>query len=213
VNIEVWLDVVCPWSYLGLHRLQGVLRELPGDAGVVVRAYQLDPAPVESPLSVREGMTRRLGEPARVDEMFAQLAEMAAGEGLPLDLERAVVANTYDAHRLVAWAAGQELQLSMVEALYRAHFVDGVDLGVPAELARLAGTIGLDERAALGYLASGAGSESVDADLATAGALGIANVPAFVIDKRFVIQGAQEAPVLRAALEEIARREDVDPPR
>jgi predicted DsbA family dithiol-disulfide isomerase len=211
--IEVWADVVCPWSYLGKHRLESVLREFPGDVRLTFRAYQLDPDPVTTPIPVRQAMASTVGEPSRVERMFAQVTELAAADGLPLDLDRAVVANTFDAHRLVAWAAGQELQLSMVETLQRAHFVEGVDLGSHAELARLAGTIGLDERAARDYLASSAGADSVRADLEASRQLGIANVPAFVIDERFVIQGAQEVPVLRAALEEIARREEVDPPR
>jgi predicted DsbA family dithiol-disulfide isomerase len=98
----------------------------------------------------------------------------------------------------------------MIETLQQAHFADGADLGSPAELARLAGTIGLDARAAFAYLASPAGTDAVNADLAEARELGITSVPTFVVDRRFVIQGAQEPAALRSALEEIARREAVD---
>jgi predicted DsbA family dithiol-disulfide isomerase len=142
--------------------------------------------------------------------MFAHVTRIAHGEGVALNYERATAANTFDAHRLVAWAAAQELQLSMIETLQQAHFVDGVDLGSHAELARLAGSIGLDARAAWAYLSGPAGTDAVNADLSEARELGITSVPTFVVDRRFVIQGAQEPAALRSALEEIARREAVD---
>jgi predicted DsbA family dithiol-disulfide isomerase len=98
----------------------------------------------------------------------------------------------------------------MVDAIQRAHFTDGVDIGSRPALARLAGSIGLDEASALAYLRTDEGSESVNADLEEAAKLGISSVPTFVIDNRYAVQGAQEASVLREALEEIARREAVD---
>ena len=211
MNIEVWSDVICPWCYLGKRRLERALEG--GDVTMTFRAYQLDPSPVPAPLPIKQVMAARLGGPERAEEMFAHVTAVAATEGLTLDFDRAIIANTFDAHRLVAWAAAQELQLHMIETLQRAHFTDGVDLGSHAELARLAGSIGLDARAAFDYLATPAGTDAVNADLAEARELGITSVPTFVVDRRFVIQGAQETAVLRSALDEIARREGVDVPR
>ncbi len=74
----------------------------------------------------------------------------------------------------------------------------------------MAGSIGLDRAAALAHLESEAGTDAVNADLTEARELGITSVPTFVIDGKYAIQGAQEAAVLRAALDEIARREAVD---
>lgn len=212
MNVEFWFDVVCPWCYLGKHRLDTVLRDYPGEVTVTCRAYQLDPAPVPRPVPLRRAMAETVGDARRADEMLAQVTALAAADGLVLDFDRAIAANTFDAHRLIAWAAGQELQLLMVETLQRAHFEQGADVGSHAELARLAGSVGLDEAAALAYLASPAGTDAVNADLAEARELGITSVPTFVIDRRFVVQGAQEESVLRSALDEIARREAVDTP-
>src|SRR5689334_13731370 len=177
------------------------------------RAYQLDPAPVPMPVPIWQAMTTKVGNPRQVDQMIAHVTEVVRGEGLALDYERAVAANTFDAHRLVAWAAAQELQLNMIETLQHAHFALGADLGSHAVLAQLAGSIGLDARAAFAYLATPAGTDAVNADRAEARELGITSVPTYVVDRRFVIQGAQEPAALRSALEEIARREAVDSPR
>ncbi|MFI7545533.1 DsbA family protein [Actinoplanes sp. NPDC049599] len=213
MNIEIWHDLVCPWCYLGKRRLEAVLLGYPGDVTMTFRAYQLDPAPVPAPLPIKQAMTAKIGDPRRVEQMFQHVTGIARREGLALDYDRALAANTFDAHRLVAWAAAQELQLNMIETLQRAHFIDGVDLGAHRELARLAGEIGLDGRAALAHLASPAGTDAVNADLAEARELGITSVPTFVVDRRYVIQGAQEPAALRSALSEIARREAVDATR
>ncbi|AGZ38308.1 DsbA family oxidoreductase [Actinoplanes friuliensis] len=213
MNIEVWSDVVCPWCYLGKRRLEAALQGFGSDVTMTFRAYQLDPSPVPQALPIKLAMAAKVGGPDRVNEMFDHVTTVAAGDGLVLDYDRAIAANTFDAHRLIAWAATQDLQLSMIEALQRAHFADGVDLGSHTELARLAGSIGLDEQAALAYLATPAGTDAVNADLAEARELGITSVPTFVVDRKFAIQGAQETAVLRSALDEIARREAVDAPR
>jgi predicted DsbA family dithiol-disulfide isomerase len=213
VNIEIWYDLVCPWCYLGKRRLESVLVDFTGEVAVTFRAYQLDPALVPVPLPIKQAMAAKVGGPEVAEQMLAHVTTIARGEGLAIDYDRAIAANTFDAHRLVSWAAAQELQLNMIETLQRAHFADGVDLGSPAELARLAGSIGLDEQAALAYLASPAGTDSVNADLAEARELDITSVPTFVIDRKYVVQGAQEPAALRSALEEIARREAVNATR
>jgi predicted DsbA family dithiol-disulfide isomerase len=210
VNIEVWSDIVCPWCYLGKRRLEAVLRDLGGDVTMTFRAYQLDPSPVPRPVPLKQALAGKFGGVARAEQMFAHVTAVAAGDGLALDFDRAVAANTFDAHRLIAWAATQELQLSMIETLQRAHFIEGADLGSHPELARLAGTIGLDAAAALDYLSGPAGTDAVNADLSEARELGITSVPTFVVDRKYVIQGAQEPAALRSALDEIARREAVD---
>jgi predicted DsbA family dithiol-disulfide isomerase len=212
VNIEIWSDVVCPWCYIGKRRIETALQGIGADVTITFRAYQLDPSPVPAPVPIKQAMAAKFGGPARAEQMFDHVTSIAAGDGLTLNFDRAIAANTFDAHRLIAWAAGQELQLNMIETLQRAHFTDGIDIGSHAELARLAGSIGLDEQAALAYLASPAGTEAVNADLAEARELGITSVPTFVIDRKYAIQGAQEPAVLRSALEEIARREAADAP-
>jgi predicted DsbA family dithiol-disulfide isomerase len=210
VEIQVWSDVICPWCYIGKRRLEAALEGFGEDVTVTFRAYQLDPTPVPQPLPIKAVMAAKFGGPARAEQMFSHVAGIAAGDGLRLDFDRAIAANTYDAHRLVAWAAQQGRQADMVEALQLAHFTDGVDLGSHEALAQAAGSIGLDAAAARAYLDSDAGSEAVEADIAEARELGITSVPTFVIDEKYAVQGAQEAAVLRQALEEITRREAVD---
>jgi predicted DsbA family dithiol-disulfide isomerase len=209
MDIQVWADVICPWCYIGKRRLEEALR---GDqtTTVMYRAYQLDPSPVPQPIPLGQALAPKFGGPDRVREAWAHVRSIAAKDGLVLNFERAVAANTFDAHRLISWAAEQGRQAAMLEALQIAHFSDGVDIGSHPALARVAGTIGLDEASALSYLGSSNGINAVKADIMAARDFGITSVPTFVVDSRYAVQGAQEVQTLRAAFEEIRRRESVD---
>jgi len=211
VYIQVWSDVVCPWCYIGKKRLEQALEGFTsGGVTVRFRAYQLDPSPVPRPVPLKASLAAKFGGAQRADEMFDHVTAVAAGDGLTLNFDRAVAANTFDAHRLIAWAASQGRQLDMLEAVQRAHFAHGVDIGSRPALARLAGSIGLDEATARAYVESTDGADAVNADIAVARELGISSVPTFVIDGKYAVQGAQEPAMLRNALIEIARREAVD---
>lgn len=210
MDIQVWSDVICPWCYIGKTRLEKALAEFPGDVTVTFRAYQLDSSPVPRGLPIKEALAAKFGGTDQADQMFAHVTGVAAADGLVLDFNRAIAANTFDSHRLIAWAAAQNRQADLVAALQRAHFTDGVDLGSRPAVAAVAGSIGLDQVAALDYLESDAGTDAVTADLTEARELGISSVPTFVVDGKYAIQGAQEPTTLVSALEEITRREAVD---
>ncbi|MBG0560556.1 DsbA family oxidoreductase [Actinoplanes aureus] len=206
MDIQVWSDVVCPWCYIGKRRLEKALEEFDGTATVTYRAYQLNPAPVPEPLPLKEAMAAKFGGPAQAEQMFAQVTAIAATDGLTLDFDSAIAANTFAAHRLIAWGATLERQADVLDALQRAHFTDGIDIGSIPALAGVAASIGLDEADARAYLESEAGTTAVQTDLNEARELGITSVPTFVVDGKYAIQGAQEPSTLLAAFEEIARR-------
>ncbi|GID32744.1 DsbA family oxidoreductase [Paractinoplanes brasiliensis] len=207
MDIQVWSDAVCPWCYLGRRRLERAITRLGQPVSVTFRAFQLDPSPVPNGVPIKEALAAQLGDRARAEHMFAHVTAIAAGDGLALDFGRAIAANTFDAHRLLVWAAGQQRQVQMLEVLQRAHFSLGLDIGSRAVLAELARSIGLDATA---YLASEAGTGAVEADLAEARELGITSVPFLMIDGKYAVQGAQAPETLVEALTEIARREALD---
>jgi predicted DsbA family dithiol-disulfide isomerase len=207
VDIQVWSDVICPWCYVGRIRLDKAVTEYDGAVTVTYRAYQLDAAPVPEPRLIKQVMAEKVGDPARAEEMLARVTATGASEGLTFDFDRAIAANTFAAHRLIAWAAIRERQADMLDALQRAHFTDGIDVGSLPALAAVAESIGLDPAAALIHLKSTAGTSAVHTDIEEARALRISSVPTFVIDGKYIIPGAQEPSTLLAAFEEITRRE------
>ncbi|MEV4621684.1 DsbA family oxidoreductase [Asanoa sp. NPDC049573] len=207
MEIEIYGDVVCPWCFIGKRRLEKALESYPGDVTVRYRPFQLDPSPVPRPEPTIEALARKFGGPERARQITEQTAQTAARDGLEINFAKSLTANTFDAHRLVRLADQVGKSAELVEALYQAHFVDGVDVGSHAELARLAGTVGLDPAEALAYLSSGEGTDELRAELAEARDLGITAVPMFVFAGKYGVSGAQEPATLLQVLAEVEQRE------
>jgi predicted DsbA family dithiol-disulfide isomerase len=210
ITVEIWSDVVCPWCYIGKRRFEQALADFEPDVDIVWRSFQLDPdSPTDEERGLVESFAARkgLGE-SQVRAMFAQVTEIAAGEGLAYDFDRVRAANTYDAHRLLHFAAAHGRQGELKERLLRAYFTEGEQVGDPEVLTRLAAEVGLDATQARRALADGAYTDEVRADIETAQAFGITGVPFFVFDRKFAVSGAQPTEVftraLNAALEESA---------
>ncbi|MCG5453539.1 MULTISPECIES: DsbA family oxidoreductase [Micromonospora] len=207
MEIEIYADVICPWCYIGKRRLDEALASYEGEVTVRYRPFQLDPSPVTQPLPLVQALAGKFGGPERARQMVDHVTQVAAADGLRLDYDRAVIANTFDAHRLVSWATDQGRAAEMVEALYQAHFNNGVDVGSREALATLAGEIGLDAADARRFLDSDERVSDVAADLAAARDLGITSVPTFVLAGKYAVSGAQEVQTLLAALAEVEQRE------
>ncbi|MEH0822120.1 MULTISPECIES: DsbA family oxidoreductase [unclassified Micromonospora] len=207
MEIEIYADVVCPWCWIGKRRLEQALASYGGDVTVRYRPFQLDPTPVTEPRPLVEALAAKFGGREGAESMFAHVTQVAAGVGLDMRFDRAVQANTFEAHRLIRFATERGLAEETVEALYAAHFTDGVDLGSRDALAELAVKVGLDEGEVRDHLDSPAGRREVAADLAAAQQLGVSSVPTFVLAGRYAVTGAQEPETLLAALSEVERRE------
>ncbi|MEU3114511.1 DsbA family oxidoreductase [Micromonospora chalcea] len=207
MDIEIYADVVCPWCWIGKRRLEQALESYDGEVNVRFRPFQLDPTPVTEPKPLLEALGDKFGGRDKAEGMAAHVTGVAAGAGLDLRFDRAVAANTFDAHRLVRFAAERGRSAEMVERLYRAHFHDGIDVGSIDALVKLAGEAGLDETEAREYLESNLGRREVAADLSAAHQLGVSSVPTFVLAGKYAVTGAQEPETLLAALREVAQRE------
>ena len=144
IAVDVISDVVCPWCYIGKRRLEKAI-------AAVRRA-------ADHPLAARISSIRRsrrrartaapiwkakFGSPDRIRQMHERVAETGAAEGIAFAFDRiAVSPNTLDAHRLIRWAGEAGQAGRVVEALFRAYFIDGRDIGDHAELADIAARVG-----------------------------------------------------------------------
>ncbi|WP_036377217.1 DsbA family oxidoreductase [Micromonospora sp. ATCC 39149] len=207
MEIEIYADVVCPWCWIGKRRLEQALESYDGEVTVRYRPFQLDPTPVSEPKPLVEALATKFGGRQRAEGMVTQVTGVAAGVGLDMRFDRAVHANTFEAHRLIRFAAERGRSAELVEALYRAHFSDGIDVGARDALVKLATEVGLDETEAREYLESNLGRREVAAELAAARELGVSSVPTFVLAGKYAVTGAQEPETLLAALREVEQRE------
>lgn len=207
MKIEIWSDIVCPWCYIGKRRFESALATFPhrDDVEVVYRSFELDPsAEKKSGVSSTDMLAKKYRiSRERAEAMNARVSALAAQEELDYHLESARHANTFDAHRLIHFAASHGRQIEMKERLMRAYFTESADVGDTDTLVRLAAEVGLNTGEAREALQRGAFADDVRADERRAQMLGISGVPYFVIDEKYGISGAQPTEVFAQALQAI----------
>ncbi|WP_158056962.1 DsbA family protein [Saccharomonospora sp. CUA-673] len=190
--MEIVLDLICVWSYLAFARFRRTHRRFGEDGGrtdVAIRPFQVDPDEPggRSKLAQTE---ENFGPGA--GEALARISALAEAEHLPLDYSRAITANTFEAHRLVAAAARRGLAEPMVERLFRAHFAEGLHIGDPTVLDAIA-----DE---LGVTRHGASTDELRAELRSVRDQGVTGVPRFRFGDRPALTGALSEDTLYDAL-------------
>ena len=191
--IDIWSDVVCPWCFIGKRRLEKALSQFEHRNQVVIRhrAFQLQPeitTTVETKSYLAEKY--RMAE-SQVEEMQANVCAIADGEGLCYNLDGTLSGNTFDAHRLLLWAATIDKQDQLLEAMYSAYFEKSQPLFSHEDLIKVCQLAGINPDSASALLQSGDFREEVLGDRALATQFGATGVPFFVIDMKYGISGAQ----------------------
>ena len=203
LSLEVVIDLVCPWCYLGTRRLRRTLRRRPDLAVAITwHPFLLNPDMPRAGLSRSEYILRKFGGEERARRLHASIATLGRAEGIAFHFERIRrTPSSIDAHRLVRFAAAAGRADAAVEALFAAHFTDGHDIGDPSVLAAIAAALGLDPARLRRLLASDADVDVIQAENLRAHRIGINGVPCFVVAGRHAIAGAQEPEVLERLLD------------
>ena len=212
VTVDVISDVICPWCYVGKRRLETAVAAAAGRHAVVVRwhPFQLNPDMPRAGVERRAYRAAKFGSWERSLELDARLAAVGAGEGIEFAFDRiARTPNTLDAHRLIRLAGERGVQDAVVEALFRAYFTLGRDIGDRGTLLELAAGAGLDRDLAAVELDGADGLEAIRAVEGEARRLGVQSVPFFVVNGELALAGAQEPGAFLAAFERVSDEEPV----
>lgn len=203
LSIEVVFDFVCPWCYLGVQRLSFLLaRRQDLAVDLIWRPFLLNPDMPRQGMSRADYVVRKFGAEDRARRLYASITEIAAAEGITFNFNNIRrTPSSVDAHRLIRHIAPLGIANGLVQLIFRAHFIEGLDIGNPEILAAIAATQGLDSQVTLSFLSSGEGTEFVHAENLHAHRLGINGVPCFLIDGDQAIAGAQEPEVLERLID------------
>jgi predicted DsbA family dithiol-disulfide isomerase len=207
IRIDVISDVVCPWCFIGKRRLARALelfgRSADAAPQVLWHPFQLNPQLPLHGMERSEYLALKFG--SRAPDIYSRVAAAGRGVGIEFAFERIVrQPNTAPAHQLIGLAQAHGKQDEMVETLFRAYFLEGVDLTQADNLTALAIRAGLDGAAAQACLVDDAQRQTVLAQDEQARALGVGGVPFFIFGQRLAVSGAQEPDVLVRALMEVA---------
>ncbi len=211
LRIDFVSDVSCPWCAIGLASLQQALTKLEGEVAAEVhfQPFELNPQMTAEGEDAVEHLVRKYGStPAQMAANQEVIRERGAALGFTFDMaRRRRVYNTFDAHRLLHWAGLEGRQLALKQALLRAYFTDGEDVGAHDTLVRLAAEVGLDAQRARQILASGEFADAVRTQEEFFISRGIHSVPATIINGRHLISGGQPPEAFEQALRQIAAAE------
>jgi len=189
MKVEIWSDVMCPFCYIGKRRFEQALQHFEHKEEVEIewKSFQLNPDLETDPaISINQYLADRKGwtiDHAR--QMNDHVTKMAAEAGLTYNMDKAVVANSFKAHRFSHLAKKHGLGVEAEEALFKAYFTDSKNIDDNAILAELGKQIGLDVAEAEQVLNSEAYADEVKHDIDTAQYLGIQGVPFFVLNNKY----------------------------
>jgi predicted DsbA family dithiol-disulfide isomerase len=205
MKIEIWSDVMCPFCYIGKRRFEDALQQFEhmDEIEVEWKSFQLNPNIETDPnLNINQYLADVKGWNVEyAQQMNDHVTEMAAQVGLTYDFDKAVVANSFNAHRLSHLAKKHGVGDAMEEALFKAYFTDGKNIDDKNTLADLGISIGLNAEVVKQTLDSNDFADAVKDDIAEAQYLGISGVPFYVMNNKYGVSGAQAVPVFSETLE------------
>jgi predicted DsbA family dithiol-disulfide isomerase len=207
MKVEVWSDIMCPFCYIGKRNYEAALAQFADSARVEIvwKSFQLDPTIPErrdKPTDVYEYLAERKGmsvEQSR--QMHERVVQMARQAGLTYNFDKAVVANSFKAHRVIQLAKTKGLGDVAEERLFRAYFTEGQNFGDAAVLTVLGKEIGLTAAEVEEALSDEVYARKVEEDIAEARVIGVNGVPFFVFNRKYAISGAQPPAAFLQTLE------------
>ena len=205
-TIDIISDLVCPWCYIGLRRLDAAIanvrQEFPDfSCAMRWRPFFLNPDTPPEGEPYLPFLEKKFGGPAPVAALFERVRAAGRPWGVDYAFEKIEVrANTLQAHRLIHWAQQRGDAVRLVERLFVAQFQRGERIGDRSLLVQLAVECGYPADAVERYLASGADTDEVRAMERSYRAMGISMVPTFIVDGLEVVVGAEDPAILAAAI-------------
>jgi len=213
MKIEVWSDIFCPFCYIGKRKFEIALEEFSrkDEVEVVYKSFELNPNAAKSyDVDIHSLIASKYGisyEKAKINN--DNIVEQAAEVGVTFNFDTLVPTNSFDAHRMIHFAAQYGKMKEMTEALFAAYFTDSKDVSDKETLANIAVVIGLDKEEALKALNSDAYGKEVRADEEEGSQLGVNSVPFFVFNRKFAVSGAQSPETFLSVLEKAFADEEI----
>ena len=206
MKIDIWSDIRCPFCYIGKRKFETALQRFEQREQVEVEwhSFELDPSlETDTTVSIYDYLAKHKGmSHSRSVQMNQQVMEAAKEAGLLFNFDNLVLANSFNAHRLIQLAKTKNLGDVAEEALFKAQFIEAKNIDDDDTLIAIGNEIGLSASEIASLLASDAYSNEVRKDEAVANHLGINGVPFFVLNNKYGVSGAQAPETFLQALQQ-----------
>lgn len=197
LKVQIWSDIMCPFCYIGKRRIEEALSLFEHKDAVAIewKSFQLD---ATFKASADDNMVDHLAEKYGKEKDWAQgmldnMTQNAKNAGLDFHFEKAILANSFNAHRLLHLAKKYQLANDLEELLFKAYLTEGKNINDNSTLKELGVSVGLNAVEIDEVLNSDAYGNDVKKDIQNANAIGVQGVPFFVFDNKYAVSGAQPA--------------------
>ena len=209
LTIEIVSDVVCPWCFVGLRRLEqaiALVRESHPDFQYALhwRPFFLNPDTPPAGEPYLPFLVEKFGGLAQVEAIWQRIREVGATLGIDYHFEKIQIrANTLMAHRLIHWAQQQGDASVLVARLFEAQFERGENVSDKMVLLNVATACGYNPTDVLKYLESDEDISLIQNMEQEARTWGVSSVPTFIFDRKSGIQGAEAPTVLANEIKQV----------
>jgi predicted DsbA family dithiol-disulfide isomerase len=207
MKVEVWSDIMCPFCYIGKRNYEAGLKQFADSKNIEIvwKSFQLDPT-IPQEMTVTENVYQYLADRKGMSyeqsvQMHGSMVATAKKAGLEFNFDKTVVANSFNAHRMIQLAKTKGLGDAVEERLFHAYFTEGKNIGNKDILIDLGKDIGLTEVEVNTALTDDAYAYKVTQDIQEAQQLDVRGVPIFVFDRKYAISGAQPSEAFLETLE------------
>ena len=211
IKIDFVSDIACPWCAVGLASLEQAIERVGNEVSVSLhfQPFELNPDMPPEGEDIIEHLTRKYQiSPEQVAHNHEHIRERGAAVGFRFNLEgRKRTYNTFDAHRLLHWAAEMDdadAQRRLKWRLLSAYFSEGADPSSHEVLLAAVDAAGLDVMQATAILKTDSCRDEVRQQQQFYLSQGIHSVPAVIINDRYLVQGGQPPEVFEQALRQVA---------
>ena len=203
-RLEVISDVICPWCYIGKHRLEKAM-EIMGDAyplEIIWRPFELNPTLPSQGVNRADYLAQKFGSAEHALSIYSRIESEARAEGLPIDFGSITTTpNTRLAHKLIHYSGEHGKQNDVIDLLFSSYFCSGKDIGKPDVLLEVAMACGLSLEGTDTALASELINQTIEQQEDTALQMEVSGVPGFVYNGHLLFCGAQSPETIGLSLE------------
>ncbi len=195
IKLDILSDPICPWCYIGKTNLDRALQDNPDHPFVIEwHPFQLNPKMPATGVDRRTYLETKFGGQKGAIEVYSQIDKAAKSAGLEINWEGITkTPNTFNAHRLIHWSGIEGRQPAVIDALFRAFFINGRDIGDVTVLVGVAVECGMDKDATARLFASDTDTDGLQNRETHSREMGVSSVPTFIVNNQAVIPGAQPA--------------------
>ena len=210
LKIDIVSDVVCPWCVIGFRNLKTAMKELQTELKFEIswKPYELHPEIPQEGYDKKLYMSQKFGS-SDGRSPYDAITKVGESVGFEFNFSKTErIPNTFMAHRLLWKAEQYNLQTKLSEALFKAYFTDGLDIGSKQTLSNISHSVGMNKEDTISFLESKEGGQEV-ADLEMHFIeRSIGAVPTYFINDKYIIQGGQEPETFVSFLRKIIQKEN-----